>query len=290
MSLAPEHPAPPELPEVPAGVTPGPQGPRWHPATALAGFVAAFVTAAMLGSILLIASGTDGDEDAPAWANIAATVVQDVVLVSVAIGFAAFAARPRPWQFGLNRATVGKGRLVGFVVLAYVAFVAFTAVWISIVGGSTEDELPQDLGVDESTAAAVGIGILVVVFAPLVEEFFFRGYLYGALRTWRGPAVGAVVVGVLFGAVHAGGSDVAYLLPLAVFGGVLCVLRERTGSLYPCIVLHAINNSIAFGSSMDWGWETPVVLVGALATIAAVLALVKALAGSEPAHAPARVG
>jgi len=45
----------------------------------------------------------------------------------------------------------------------------------------------------------------------------------------------------------------------------------RTGSLYPCIALHALNNSLAFGVSQDWDWQIPLVMLGANAVIAAVL-------------------
>ena len=36
------------------------------------------------------------------------------------------------------------------------------------------------------------------------------------------------------------------------------MLYERTGSLYPCIGLHCVNNSVAFSSTQDWTWQIPV--------------------------------
>jgi membrane protease YdiL (CAAX protease family) len=60
-------------------------------------------------------------------------------------------------------------------------------------------------------------------------------------------------------------------VPLAVFGFVLCLLYWRTGSLYPCITLHALNNSLAFGVSQHWTWQIPVLMVAALTLIAAVI-------------------
>ncbi|HYF25367.1 MAG TPA: CPBP family intramembrane glutamic endopeptidase [Baekduia sp.] len=277
----PRHPEPPVLPEVPEGVTPAPRdtAPAWHPLVAFSAFIAAFLAAGVFGSIVLVASGDT--DDPPAWANIAATLLQDVALIGAALGFAALAARPRAWHFGL-RPVRRLRAAVGWTVLAYVAFIAFSALFLTAVGADQTDDLPQDLGVDESTAAAIGIGVLVCVGAPLVEEFFFRGYLYGAFRRWRGPWVGAILVGVLFGAVHAGGSDAAYLVPLAALGVGFCLLYERTGSLYPPIVLHAVNNSVAFSVSMDFSWQVPLVMVGSLAVIAAILALVRQATGPAP--------
>jgi membrane protease YdiL (CAAX protease family) len=109
------------------------------------------------------------------------------------------------------------------------------------------------------------------VLAPVAEELFFRGYFFTALRNWKGVWPAAILTGVVFGAIHAGSAPVGYLVPLAVFGFALCLLYWRTGSLYPCIVLHALNNSLAFGVSQGWGWEIPLVMLGANAVILAAL-------------------
>ena len=70
------------------------------------------------------------------------------------------------------------------------------------------------------------------------------------------------------------------------FGFGLCLLYQRTGSLYPCIALHAINNCVAFGVTQDWTWEIPLLVVLAAGVIA-----LRALAVQRvwtPARAPAR--
>ena len=70
-----------------------------------------------------------------------------------------------------------------------------------------------------------------------------------------------------------------------VFGFVLCLLRVRTGSLYPGIVLHSANNSLAFGISQHWSSQIAVLFAGALVAIAlAALAVDRwwARAGGRP--------
>ena len=62
-------------------------------------------------------------------------------------------------------------------------------------------------------------------------------------------------------------------MPLAFFGMVLCLLYERTGSLWPCIALHCANNTLAFGAAEGWTWQIPLVLVGALSAIALLATL-----------------
>jgi hypothetical protein len=50
------------------------------------------------------------------------------------------------------------------------------------VGVKLDDDLPVQLGVNDSNAALVLVAVLVCVIAPMAEEFFFRGFLFGALR------------------------------------------------------------------------------------------------------------
>jgi membrane protease YdiL (CAAX protease family) len=76
-----------------------------------------------------------------------------------------------------------------------------------------------------------------------------------------------VISGLVFGGVHAGSAPALDLLPLAALGFGLCLLYQYTGSLYPCIAVHSLNNSIAFGSLEDWDWQIPVLMVAALALI-----------------------
>jgi membrane protease YdiL (CAAX protease family) len=136
-----------------------------------------------------------------------------------------------------------------------------------------------------STWALVGTAVFVCAVAPMAEEFFFRGFFFGAMRNWKGPWPAAIITGLVFGAIHAGSADVAFLLPLGFFGFVLCLLRERTGSLYPCMALHCANNSLAFGVSQHWSWQIPVLFVVSLSIIAAVALIVRD--AWAPAPAPA---
>jgi membrane protease YdiL (CAAX protease family) len=85
--------------------------------------------------------------------------------------------------------------------------------------------------------------VFVIGVAPPVEEFFFRGFLYQSLRTRLGVLGGAVVSGLIFGAIH---FKPEFLIPLASLGFLLAWLFEKTGSLWPCIAVHAINNTLAF--------------------------------------------
>ncbi|WP_372789150.1 lysostaphin resistance A-like protein [Paraconexibacter sp.] len=274
---------PPLLPELPEGVEPGIQRPRWKPWTAFVALILGFV-AASVGYVFIaggVAAFGGSFEDPPAGVTISATYVQDTCLILAAVFFAATVARPRPWQFGLR--PVGWGAAVGWTTAAFFGFIIFSAIWsVAFDLGDEEDTLPTELGVDESTAALIAVALLVTVVAPIAEEFFFRGFFFRALANWRGIWPAAVITGITFGAIHAGGSPVGFLVPLGVFGFVLCLLYAKTQSLYPPIVLHAINNSIAFGTTQDWDWQIPVLLACALAVIAACAFVVRRAFGPAP--------
>ena len=291
MSTAPSSIPPPSFdlaPELPEGVErpPPPEHPLWKPWMAWAGLVAAFA-GALVGALVIgaigAAAGSSFADPSPA-VSISATIVQDLSFVGAALLFASLASRPLPEQFGLRPTRLWPA--VGWMAAAFAAFYAFTLVWVSILGANPDDtKLPDELGVKDSTFALLAVAFLVAVVAPMAEEFFFRGFFFGALRNWKGPLPAAILTGLVFGAIHVGSAEAAFLLPLAFFGFSLCLLRERTGSLYPGIALHCMNNSLAFGVSQHWGWQILALLVCALGIISLVMLAVRAR--WTPAPAPA---
>jgi uncharacterized protein len=78
-----------------------------------------------------------------------------------------------------------------------------------------------------------------VLFAPFCEEIFFRGFTFmGLLRGM--PLHASIVLSALIFAVAHG--DPGSFLVLFVIGLALAFLRWRTGSIWPCIGLHLLNN------------------------------------------------
>ena len=232
----------------------------------------AVLAAALLGgaavAVIAVIAGADLD-DPPAGFNIAATAVQDIAMVAVAFSFARMGGAGGPSQLGL-RLTRWRSALK-WMAGVWLGFLIFSATWITLLGIDDRQDVPDELGADESTLALVGVAILVTVMAPICEEIFFRGFFFRSLRNWRGPWVAAVITGLVFGAVHAFGSPIGFLLPLAAFGFGLSVLYWRTGSLLPCIALHALNNSLALGVAQGWDWQVPVLMAGSLAVNAAIV-------------------
>jgi membrane protease YdiL (CAAX protease family) len=263
------HPSPPEHPERPESAAGRslPPWPAWSPLAALAAaFAAATVVTLLFSAIGAIAGASASDP--PASVSIPSLIVQDACFIGAALLFARLSGTaPRPWQFGLERVK-RIGPAVALVVGGYLLFVAFSYGWLSLIGQSDQrDHVVEDLNADNSTLALACVTVVVTVCAPLAEEILFRGYTFGALRRF-GLWPAAALTGLLFGLVHVFGSPIAFLVPLALLGATLCVIRERTGSLYPCLALHCANNSFAMASDQHWGWEIPIVLLGSLGLIA----------------------
>jgi membrane protease YdiL (CAAX protease family) len=246
------HPAPPDPPERPAGVSSYPRWPAWYgPAAFGTGLVIMFVAQVIVAVIRSIAGGNPAHVT-PALAQIL-TVVLDAIFVTVAVLFAAMTERPKASHFGLRRAPFW--RTIGWAALGMVSFLIVAAVYQSLVKGHGQQSIVKELGAKDSTLALVGGALLVIVVAPTAEEFFFRGFFYRALRTRMGVLAAALLDGLLFGAIHYSGSKTAVLLPvLALLGFMFCLVYERTGTLFATIGLHALNNCVAYGAGThEWG-------------------------------------
>ena len=94
------------------------------------------------------------------------------------------------------------------------------------------------------TAGTDDLSITAGVIAPICEETFFRGMLFGGLRRRMPPIPAALISGLVFGGLHAA-TGVSAIPVLVVFGVVLALVYERTRSLVPGMILHAFNNTLA---------------------------------------------
>jgi uncharacterized protein len=86
--------------------------------------------------------------------------------------------------------------------------------------------------------------LLIAILAPISEEVCFRGMLFGGLRERLPRVLAALAAGFVFGVLHVL-TGISAVPPLIAFGFVLCLLYEKTGSIVPGILLHALNNSVA---------------------------------------------
>lgn len=89
--------------------------------------------------------------------------------------------------------------------------------------------------------------VLSTVFMALVEEIFFRGYLWEALAGKLPVLATILTTAVLFSLAHVvtgGPLGMERLLPGLLLGLVIGALRARSGSVLPGMLLHAVHNGI----------------------------------------------
>jgi len=102
---------------------------------------------------------------------------------------------------------------------------------------------------DMTATPSLTIAAMVVfaVLAPIAEEMFFRGLLFGWLRAHWPFWLTAIVTSALFGLMH---GNLGYAAVAGALGLLLAYLRERTGSLWASIIAHVCNNLFAVGVAM----------------------------------------
>lgn len=281
---APTNWLPPDPNDHPAPAQPAGSRPLWSPITAIAIIPAALIASLVAGAVVGIVAvifGADLDNVPPA-VTITATYLQDICFVGAVLVFASLRRPVFAWQFGLRSTKLKPA--VGWTALAFVAIFVFSIAWGLITGHTKAEKLPDDLGVEGSTAALVATAVLVTVFAPIAEEFLFRAYVFPALRNWKGTWPAVVLTGLLFGLLHVASSPIYAIVPLSLFGGLLCLLYLRTRSLYPCIALHALNNCVAFGAAPDvgWTWQILPFAVAVMSVLTLLALLVRRQFGPAP--------
>jgi uncharacterized protein len=238
-------PPPPDRPELPEGAAP--HWPAWY---AGVGFLVALIATIVVVGILGAAIGENAEEE-PGF-TVGATFLQALIFIGTALLFASFVRKPRAEDFGLRRARFWP--TVGWAALGIFSFYILAAAYTAAVQPDTEQTVAQDLGADEGTFGLIAAGFMVVCVAPVAEEFFFRGFFYRALRSRFSIIVAALIDGLLFGVIHYPGDGAEGLLiipPLAALGVMFCLVYQRTGTLYPVIALHALNNAIAYGVTVE---------------------------------------
>jgi membrane protease YdiL (CAAX protease family) len=243
-----------------------PEQPRWPLWLPFAGVGCGVTFGLLVASVL---SGIAQRTSSPAL-TAAGTVLVDVSVVVACLLFAGLITRPQPWQFGLRRAPLKfTGQIAALGALAYFLF---SVGYEAVVRPDNPQRVVQDLGADNGTLLLVVGAVVVIAVAPVCEELFFRGVLFRVLRQRLPFWPAAIIDGVVFGFVH---GSLVIVPVLAVLGIMFCYVYERTGSLFPTIALHSLNNTIAYGATTNNGWA-PAAVVGGLVIAGCIVGLMRA--------------
>jgi membrane protease YdiL (CAAX protease family) len=83
----------------------------------------------------------------------------------------------------------------------------------------------------------------LVVVAPVAEELVMRGLLFGRIRARLPFWPTAIIISAVFAAAHL---QVNVAIDTFILSMVMCYVREKTGVIYPTILMHVVKNSLAF--------------------------------------------
>jgi membrane protease YdiL (CAAX protease family) len=233
----------------------------WSPWIAAILVIASFLVATVLGQVLVSIY--------PALTHMSAARTQDWLDSSTAAQFAytllayGLLLLPLAWfvrhykvsfgTFGIKKPRL-RDPLYGLLALApyYASYLVIVAV-VSALVPELNTSQQQQIGF----GGAHGAGPLILTFLslaiipPLVEETVIRGFLYTSFRAKLKLPVAVILTSIIFAAGHLQFGSGAPLLWIAAIDTFtlslfLIYLREKTGSLWASITLHALKNSIAF--------------------------------------------
>ena len=96
----------------------------------------------------------------------------------------------------------------------------------------------------ESTLGFIFLFLAVVIMAPIGEEIVFRGFLQKFLEEhWKDITRAVLVTSLFFAMIH---FNPFWTVQIYLLGVILGFLSWKTNSIIPSIVLHSMNNGIAF--------------------------------------------
>lgn len=179
--------------------------------------------------------------------SIVDTAVMDLAILGVILYFVRVKYKQRFSAIGLKMKDAG--RHIYWALLCYIAilpplvFILLLLMWICKILNYQPPPQPLiNLFLEEKNIWTLVFSAFIIVFiGPLVEEVFFRGFAYNAIKKKWGVKQAIVVTAVVFAAMHGLGFG---LLPIMILGLLLAYSYEKTGSLIPAVTIHILHNGI----------------------------------------------
>jgi membrane protease YdiL (CAAX protease family) len=128
---------------------------------------------------------------------------------------------------------IGCGLLIG----SYIIIIVHNAL-LFLLGVDTQGENIMKLFAELDSP--VWFFIVGAIFAPLVEEIFFRGFLFQGFRARYGWITAMLLSAAIFAVAHL---DLVVLIPTFILGCLLAYVYHRSNSIWPGIILHFLVNS-----------------------------------------------
>ena len=217
------------------------------PLWVLAGFVLAQVIIGLLLVLLKVVGVSFANVNESTFQTVLSALIY-VLSISIVMGVPWLVRKYRTTkaELGIDKALTWTDVLLapaGFIVYIILSYF-LTSISLHILPFYNADQV-QDTGfsgLGQGFEYVLAFATLVII-APISEELLFRGYLLGKLRKHVSTWLAILITSLLFGAIHLAWNVGVDVFALSI---VLCLLRIRTGRLWPSILLHMIKNAIAF--------------------------------------------
>ncbi|GAB4526857.1 MAG: hypothetical protein Kow0063_01530 [Anaerolineae bacterium] len=123
---------------------------------------------------------------------------------------------------------------------------AFNFVYALLLGLFGQRIQPDLVPVFEQLSSPWFLLIGGAIVAPIVEEIFFRGFVFAGLCPRYGWQRAALISSALFALIHFVPTSV---IPIFILGCIFAYLYHRSGSIWPAVLMHAATNALALGAA-----------------------------------------
>jgi len=170
---------------------------------------------------------------------------QDLTVLIIAVTFLLRRNPPSKSDIGIQKGKFVKTLLSGGVGGVIIGLVQFP---FKIITG--EQKIPEEYTLDSETFGILWVFFLLftlVIAIPILQEIFYRFYVYWGIRNRFGRFWAYLASSLLFSLGHASIGSPQILLFL-VSSIMLVYLYEKTQSVGSCIMAHVLWNTIWFGA------------------------------------------
>ena len=176
--------------------------------------------------------------------QVLSTIVAHAITIAICWGVVTRMGRRPFWEsLGWSWAGHSVWYWLAFSACIIVALLLVTQLLSRVLPQSEENSFAELL--KSSRQVRIAIAVLATFTAPIVEETVYRGILFSSLRRGLGVTATVILVTLMFTGVHV----LQYLGAWVSIAGLtllslaLTVIRARTKSILPCVIVHTVNNA-----------------------------------------------
>lgn len=222
----------------------------WGIADVLRAVIIVAFSGYMLGALTSAVSKLFHFNIDPNLGMILGTFFIDVIAGIVIFYFVLVKYREKLSRLGITSMGFYKNVLSGitayvFILPILISVLILSMLFLNSIGYKFPTQPVFDMFLEEKRSNVIlFLTIFVSILGPIIEEIFFRGFLYSAVRKRFGVLSGVLLSAALFSMLH---TNIAGFAPIMILGILMAFLYETTGSLIAPMAVHILHNSIIVG-------------------------------------------